>query len=131
MQDEGNTMTKVTTKAALASCTCESGGSYEIDKDAVARAEQFVKEAFRIFVQGARCVPQDCIGCRAQFAIRHMAGMFYKQALAYGLDADLKITLDLISQGLEDEIPDDVCAAWASGESGLDFEPWIKEEEVT
>jgi hypothetical protein len=57
--------------------------------------------------------------------------MFYQQALAYGLDADLKISLDLISQGLEDEIPDDVCEAWASGESDLNFEPWVKEEKVT
>ena len=123
-------MTKATTKAGFARCTCEAGGTSELDQGAVARAEQLVKDAFRIFVQGVRFVPQDCIGCRAQFAIRHMAGMFYKQALAYGLDADLKITLDLISQGLEDEIPDDVCEAWASGESGLDFEPWVKEEEV-
>jgi hypothetical protein len=124
-------MTKVTKKAEFARCTCESGGTSETDKGAVARADQLIKEAFRIFVQGTRFLPQDCLGCRAQVAIRHVAGMFYEQAVAYGLDADLKITLDLISQGLEDEIPNDVCEVWASGESDLDFEPWVKKEEVT
>jgi hypothetical protein len=125
------TMTKVTTKAEFTRCTCESGRTSEIDRAAVARGEQLVKEAFRIFVQGVRFLPQDCLGCRAQFAIRHVDGMFYEQAVAYGLDADLKITLDLISQGLEDEISNDVCEAWGSGESDLGFEPWVKEEEVT
>jgi|SRR5262245_8368103 len=119
-----HTMTKETTKAH-APCTWESGGSSETDKDAVARAEQLVKDAFRIFVQGTRLSPQDCLGCRAQIAIRHFAGIFYEQAVAYGLDADLKITLDLLSQGLEDDIPDDLRELWAKGESNLDCEPWV------
>ena len=42
-----------------------------------------------------------------------------------GLPADLKITLDLISQGLEDKIPDDLCGIWAQGESDHDYEPWL------
>jgi hypothetical protein len=117
-------MTKVTTNAH-ARCTWESGGSSETDKGAVARAEQLVKDAFRIFVEGTRLSPEDCLCCRAQLAIRHIAAMFYEQAVAYGLDADLKITLDLISQGLEDGIPEDVREEWANQESDLDFEPWV------
>jgi len=87
------------------------------------RAEALVKEAFRQFVQC--CNPQDSLSWRAQFAIRYFAGLFYEQAVAYGLPADLKITLDLISQGLEDKIPDDLREIWADAEDVHDFEPWV------
>jgi hypothetical protein len=95
----------------------------ETENKPVARAEQFVREAFRVFVQS--CNPQDPLAWRAQLAIRHFAGLFYEQAAAYGLPADLKITLDLICQGLEDKIPDDLCGIWAQGESDHDYEPWV------
>jgi len=73
----------------------------------VDRAKGLVREAFRVFVQS--CNPQDPLACRAQLAIRHFAGLFYEQAVAYGLPTDLKITLDLICQSLEDKIPADLC----------------------
>jgi len=89
----------------------------------VDRAEALIKEAFRQFVQC--CNPQDPLSWRAQTAIRHFTGLFYEQAVAYGLDADLKVTLDLISQGLEDEIPDHLCKIWADMEDDHKFEPWV------
>jgi len=87
------------------------------------RIEQLVREAFRVFVEC--CNQQDPLAWRAQLAIRYFVGLFYEQATAYGLPADLKITLDLISQGLEDKIPDDLCKIWAQGESDHDYEPWL------
>ena len=36
-----------------------------------------------------------------------------------------------IFDGRGDMLPDDVREAWASGESDLDFERWVKKEEVT
>jgi hypothetical protein len=69
-----DTVTKSTTKTEFVRCTCEQGGTSETDKDAVARAEQIVKEAFRVLVQGSRHLPQDCLSCRAQLAIRRFAG---------------------------------------------------------
>jgi hypothetical protein len=89
----------------------------------VDRAEELVREAFRVFVQC--CNPENPISWRAQLAIRHFAGLFYEQAVAYGLEPDLKITLDLIRQGLEDEIPDDLCEIWSEMESDESHEPWV------
>ncbi|MBO0741273.1 MAG: hypothetical protein J2P51_07585 [Hyphomicrobiaceae bacterium] len=83
------------------------------------------KRRFVYSFNGTRVLPQDCLCCRAQAAIRAFAGMFYKQAVAYRLDADLRIALDLISQGLENEIPDDLREEWAKGEDDLDCEPWV------
>jgi hypothetical protein len=102
------------------------------DKGACDRAEQLVREAFRVFVQGTHLsspvsqdCSQDCVSCRALVAIRHFAGLFYEQAVAYGLEPDLKITLDLICQGLEDKIPDDLREIWVQMESDQNYEPWV------
>src|SRR5262245_45453438 len=89
----------------------------------VDRAEALVKAAFRQFVQ--YCNPQDSLSSRAQLAIRHFVGMFLEQAVAYGLPDDLKITLHLISQGLEEKIPDDLREILVEAEDGPDFEPWF------
>jgi hypothetical protein len=122
-------MAKVT-KAECAECKWVPGRSSEIDKKSYARAEEFLRGAFREFMQGTRTLPERCFPCCANIVIRRIAGLLYEQAVAYGLDADLKITLDLISQGLEDKIPGELCEVWASRESDLDFEPWMKKGEV-
>src|SRR5262245_57789216 len=89
----------------------------------VDRAEALVKEAFREFVQCYN--PQDLLSSRAQSAIRRFVGMFLEQAVAYGLPDDLRITLYLISQGLEQKISDDLRELFVEAEDGPDFEPWF------
>ena len=62
---------------------------------------------------------------RVQSAIRNIVRRLHDQAVACGCPADLSITLDLISQGLEDEIPDDIRKAYADVLDVHDVEPWV------
>lgn len=117
-------VTKLKAKPVFVRCVCEPGRTSQTDKGAAALSS-LPKRRFVYSFNGTRVLPQDCHCCRAQAAIRAFAGMFYKQEVAYRLDADLRIALDLISQGLENEIPDDLREEWAKAEDDLDCEPWV------
>ena len=113
-----------------AKCTVVSGATFKIDEDSRERGEQLLKEAFRVLVQGTRIkriVPLDCLPCRAQFAIQHIAGLLWQQSEAYLLDADLRSTLDCISQGVDMQLPDDLREEWDGDvrERGGPFDPWV------
>jgi len=85
------------------------------------RAKALLKEAFRLYVD---CCDGD-FEHRAQSAIRNIVWLLHDQAVACGCPADLSITLDLIGQGLEDEIPDDIRKAYADVLDVHDVEPWV------
>jgi len=87
----------------------------------IERAEALLKEAFRLFFDYA----DGDFELRVQSAIRNIIRRLHDQAVACGCPADLSITLDLISQGLEDEIPDDLRKAYADVLDVHDVEPWV------
>jgi hypothetical protein len=85
------------------------------------RAKALLKEAFRLYFDCSDGVFE----LRVQSAIRNIVGQLHDQAVACGCPADLSITLDLISQGLEDEIPDDLRKDYADVLDVHDVEPWV------
>jgi hypothetical protein len=108
-------------------CPVVDGASICADEDTRERANQLIKEAFRILVCGTkitRIIQLDCLPCRAGYAIRHIADLLSTQAQAYRLDADLWSALECISQGLETELPDDEREIWDEALDS-DARPWV------
>ena len=58
---------------------------WTIDKDALRQGEMHLNQAFRVLLLGTHpdghaALPKDCLSCRAQIAIRHVAGLLFEQA---------------------------------------------------
>jgi hypothetical protein len=117
-------------------CTTVRGAGSKTDPDACARADELIKQAFRVLVQGTRIthiVPVDCLRCRAQRVIMHFASLLHDQVEAYGLDAHIRIALNSVLHnryqflsGYIPEIFDDyVHKYWDDHLKDSKIQPWV------
>jgi hypothetical protein len=74
-----------------------------IDKRASNRAEQLIKEALRVLMQGTAILPadQECPRSRAEIGVRTIAGVLWELSAGYELAPDLKAVLWAVSNGSE------------------------------
>jgi hypothetical protein len=113
-------------------CGVVAGATISIDEVSHERADQLIKEAFRLLVRGGRItrvVPLDCLSCRAQVAIRRIVERLAEQAEAYHLSTDLTWGLYAIGQGLEDELPSEDREIWDKQFENSEHQPWVAEGE--
>jgi hypothetical protein len=84
------------------------------DEDARDRAEQIIKDALRVIMEGTSFSPQDrdCPRLRAQIGVRCIATILFGLSEAYQLDADLRAALFDVATGEEAHLPEYVRRMW-------------------
>jgi len=84
------------------------------DEDARDRAEQIVKDALCVIMEGTSISPQDRDSprIRAQIGVRCIADILFTHSEEYHLDADLRAALWDVATGNEPELPEAVRRLW-------------------
>jgi hypothetical protein len=90
------------------------------DKRASNRAEQLIKQALRVLMQGTAISPkhQESTRSRAEIGVRCIAGILRELSEGYELDTDLKAILWALTNGAEPRLP-----GWLRQESRRVHEP--------
>jgi len=77
------------------------------DKRAINRAEQLIKQALRVLMQGTAISPadQESTPFRAEIGVRCIAGILWDLSEEYELDVDLNAILWAVTNGAEPRLP--------------------------